>query len=261
LNDDDPAAADAEIARELGKEAGGYLWNVVREPHVTCAVCGTPIQSEYTYCATCNGNRYTNGVADLVVPLVYCVETKQSYEVFRGYKDHAVASVRDGHMWILERLLYLGIIHHNRCIERRIGAKIDAYVAVPSLSGRKTPHPFVEKTAQFGLIDDSLCLVAAPNATSARVVAASQFHVLPEGVDLTGQHIVVLDDTWTRGSRTQSATLALRKHGAKYVTILTMARYLVPTTNYANNDAFIKKRLQGTDYDPLICPVTGGDCP
>jgi hypothetical protein len=140
------------------------LWNVIREPHVTCQVCGAPIQSQYTHCAVCNNNRYTAGVADLVVPLVYCVETTQPYEVFRGYKDAKVESVRAKHMWILERLLYLGLVHHERCIERKANAKIDAYVAVPSLSGRTNPHPFVQKAADFGLTSESLRLVAAPGA-------------------------------------------------------------------------------------------------
>ena len=37
-----------------------------------------------------------------------------------------------------------------------------------------------------------------------------------------------------------------------------MSRYLRPT--YANNAEFMRTRLQ-RDYDPTVCPVTGGDCP
>lgn len=63
----------------------------------------------------------------------------------------------------------------------------------------------------------------------------------------------------TRGSNTQSAALALRRHGAKYVSVMVMGRVLAP--GYMNNAAFIRERLYGRDYDPYMCPVTGSDCP
>jgi hypothetical protein len=257
----EPDDYEAGVARELADRAGGYLRNVVRVPNLTCEVCGTPIEAQYTHCWRCNQHRYTLGIADLVVPLAYCIESQQSYEVFRGYKDNFFANVRAKHMWVLERLLFLGVVYHKRCIDKRIGAKVDAYVAVPSLSGRTNPHPFVQKTTDFGLTNDSLRLVPGPSAvaTSSRIVSADQFRIHPDSADLTEKHVLVLDDTWTTGSNTQSAALALRRHGAKYVSVMVMGRYLVP--GYGQNAAFIKERLHGRDYSPDICPVTGGDCP
>jgi hypothetical protein len=41
------------------------------------------------------------------------------------------------------------------------------------------------------------------------------------------------------------------------VSVLVVSRYLRP--GYGHNAEFIKKRLQ-RDYNPRICPVTGGDC-
>lgn len=252
---------EAQVARELADRAGGYLRNVVRESMVTCQVCATPIDPQYTHCWRCNRHRHTPGIADLVVPLAYCIEGHQSYEVFRGYKDNPLLHIREKHMSILERLLFLGIVHHRRCIDKRVGARVDHSVAVPSLSGRTSPHPLVEKTISFGLTDDSLRLLAAPGAkaTSARVLSAGQFLVDPTDADLSGKHILILDDTWTAGSNTQSAALALRRHDARYVSVMVMGRYLVP--GWGHNATFIKERLIGHDYDPHICPVTGGDCP
>jgi orotate phosphoribosyltransferase len=71
-------------------------------------------------------------------------------------------------------------------------------------------------------------------------------------------HVMILDDTWTTGSRTQSAALALRRYGARYVTVMVISRYLRP--RFDNNAEFITARLR-PDYSPDICPVTGGDCP
>jgi hypothetical protein len=178
----EPDDYEAGVARELADRAGGYLRNVVRVPNLTCEVCGTPIEAQYTHCWRCNQHRYTLGIADLVVPLAYCIESQQSYEVFRGYKDNFFANVRAKHMWVLERLLFLGVVYHKRCIDKRIGAKVDAYVAVPSLSGRTNPHPFVQKTTDFGLTNDSLRLVPGPSAvaTSSRIVSADQFRIHPD---------------------------------------------------------------------------------
>ena len=139
-----------------------------------------------------------------------------------------------------------------------IGAKIDRYLAVPSLSGRSGRHPFMQRTNDLGLTHESPRLVAAVGTTSARILSADQFALFPQDLDLSGKHVLILDDTWTQGSRTQSAALTLLRHGARYVSVMVMSRYLRPS--YGNNAEFIRTRLR-RDYDPAICPVTGGDCP
>ena len=77
-------------------------------------------------------------------------------------------------------------------------------------------------------------------------------------LELVDQDRAVLDDTWTTGSRSLSAALALHDAGADHVSVMVVGRWLSPT--FVNNAEFIKTRLQ-RDYDPRICPVTGGDCP
>jgi orotate phosphoribosyltransferase len=76
--------------------------------------------------------------------------------------------------------------------------------------------------------------------------------------NLSGRHILILDDTWTTGSNTQSAALTLRHAGADHVSVMVVGRWLSHT--YGNNAEFIKTRLR-RDYDPGVCPVTGGQCP
>jgi hypothetical protein len=57
------------------------------------------------------------------------------------------------------------------------------------------------RTAAFR---DALELVPGPGATNKRIVSGDQFEVVPKR-SLKGEHVLVLDDTWTTGSRTQSA--------------------------------------------------------
>lgn len=253
--DDYPAA----VARELAARGSGFLRNVIREEGVTCDVCGTPVNVGWRDCRPCQLRRSMVGIADLVAPLAYCIEGEQSYEVFRGYKDSRYPAVRERHMEVIERMLFLAFISHRRCIVRRIGQNIDHYMAVPSLRGRTGIHPFAQLMAYAGLTQHSPQLAAAPGPKSDdRITSANQF-VLSTDVDFSGKHVLIIDDTWTTGSHTQSAALTLRKHRASYVSVMTMARYLRPS--FANNAAFIKNRLNGRDYDPNICPVTGGNCP
>ena len=99
--------------------------------------------------------------------------------------------------------------------------------------------------------------MAAPRAITDRIVSANQFEVVPKR-SLRGQHILILDDTWTTGSNTQSAALTLRQAGADHVSVMVVGRWFSPT--FGNNAEFIKTRLR-RDYNPSICPVTGGACP
>lgn len=256
MSEDDIDARVGEITRALAVSAGGYLRNPVRTQYATCGTCATPVQG-YDRCYQCNQIRSMAGIADLVVPLTYGIEGEQSHFLIRHYKDNQDAAVRHRLTVVMSRLLFLGIVLHETCIEKQIGQEVDRRFAVPSLSGRKGIHPFVELTTSMHATGPSPLLVAAPGASSARIIAGSQFDLSPE-TDLTGEHVLLIDDTWTKGSRTQSAALALRRYGVRYVSVMVVSRYLKP--GYADNSEFIRKHLR-RDYDPHICPVTGGDCP
>jgi hypothetical protein len=67
-----------------------------------------------------------------------------------------------------------------------------------------------------------------------------------------------MDDTWTSGGHAQSAVLALRKAHAAYVSVLVVARWV--KEDFGDNAKFLRS-LSDRDYDPDICPWTGGACP
>lgn len=249
----DPVRANRRL---LLRQAGGYLRNVVRQPYVTCSVCGTPVKG-YERCYPCQQHAETLGLADLVVPLVYGIERTQSGILLRHYKDDVSSEARKQHSQVVRRLLYLGLMLHEKCIEKRIGQPIAARVAVPSLDRRPGVHPFIAIAKAMNAVDDRLSLAPAAGATSNRIVSAGQFDVVTYR-SLTGQHILILDDTWTTGSRTQSAAQALHEAGAANVSVMVVGRWLSPS--YGHNKKFIQTRLQ-RDYYPQLCPVTGAECP
>jgi hypothetical protein len=220
-------------------------------------VCCTPVDG-YERCYRCSRDDRTAGVADLVAPLTYGVERTQSGILLRHYKDDVSAEARTQHGHLIRRLLYVGIMKHQKCIEKQVGMSAAMRVTVPSLKHRPGVHPFTALAQGMHAVDDSrLALRPAAGALNNRVVSANQFEIVPKR-SLSGQHILILDDTWTTGSNTQSAALTLRQAGAAHVSVLVVGRWLSPA--FGNNADFIKTRLR-RDYNPNICPVTGGACP
>ena len=125
----------------------------------------------------------------------------------------------------MNRLLFLGIVVHQRCIERRAGAPVDRRLTVPSLSGRPGVHPFVAMAATTRATKATPVLTPSATAPAARTISGSHFDLVGSRTDLNGEHVLILDDTWTTGSRAQSAAMTLRRYGAKYVNVLVISRY------------------------------------
>lgn len=78
--------------------------------------------------------------------------------------------------------------------------------------------------------------------------------------DVNGRHVLVLEDTWTRGFSALSLAVGLEQAGASQVSVLTIARYL--DANYPPTEAWLKTNSPLPSYDPTFCPVTRSpDCP
>ena len=132
------------ICERLVTEVGGYLRNMVREPHVTCAVCGTPVMSTFDVCRRCHRDRgeFGSSLAGLVVPLWYGIRGAQSGYLMRSYKD--VAAPARHNQILLSVLLLAALDLHGECIERRLGTAVDAWSIVPSVRrDRSGEHPCI----------------------------------------------------------------------------------------------------------------------
>jgi len=83
------AAGRRTVCERLVAEVGGYLRNAVREPHVTCAVCATPIKPAFDLCLRCRRDQqeFGDALADLVVPVCYGIRGRQSGYLMHSYKD------------------------------------------------------------------------------------------------------------------------------------------------------------------------------
>jgi len=126
---------------------------------------------------------------------------------------------------------------------------------VPSLPTKRGEHP-LHRILSSSAPGAEVHLVAAANVQHPRDVNPEHFTTadrLPQG-----SHVLLIDDTWTGGGHAQSAALALRRAGATHVSLLVVARWI--KEDFGDNANFLRE-LSGRDYDPYICPWTGGNCP
>jgi hypothetical protein len=151
-------------------------------------------------------------------------------------------------------LLRLALEGHTRCAEALADLPVTHWASVPSLPPKSYAHPLRGLVASWGQGVEAP-LVAASGVQQPREVSADHF-ACPVPLS-KGAHVLLVDDTWTTGGHAQSAVLALRQAGAARVSLLVVARWL--KEDYGDNKKFIAG-LRTHDFNPRICPWTGGDC-
>jgi hypothetical protein len=135
------------------------------------------------------------------------------------------------------------------------GSPVTHWASVPSLPAKPGEHPLHRIVSNLAPGAETR-MSAAATARFPRDVNPDHFSVdlpLPRA-----SHVLLIDDTWTGGGHAQSAVLALRRAGAARVSLLVIARWI--KKDFGSNAEFLLK-LAGRDYDPGICPWTGGSCP
>jgi len=107
---------------------------------------------------------------------------------------------------------------------QRAGMSVPARACVvPSGRGRPGPHP-LQALVRGCLALPWVPLLARPGAdTWGRVLDPGRF-CAPR--PLTGQAVLLLDDTWTSGGTAQSAAVALKRAGARSVAVVVIGRHL-----------------------------------
>jgi hypothetical protein len=240
------------LSASLVARAGGYLRNPVRRERETCAVCARP-SAGAERCYPCRQQRGHAGLADATAFLTYAVAGRQSGHVMWGYK--AAPTPIEEHRTVVRLLVALGLAGHAACPGALAGAPVTHWATVPSLPAKPGEHPLHKLVA--GLAPGrEVRLTAAAQVRYPRGVRPDHYRadeVLPQG-----SHVLLMDDTWASGGHAQSAALALRAAGAARVSLLVIARWI--TGDYGANGKFLRE-VAGHDYEPAICPWTGGGCP
>jgi hypothetical protein len=243
--------AITRLGAVLVSRAGGYLHNPVREDRATCSACARPVTG-FQYCFPCQQHRCYDGLADATAFLTYAVAGRQSAYVMRGYK---APQPLDEHRTIVLLLLFLGLAGHGRCPGALADRPVTHWATVPSLPAKPGEHPLHRLVGSLPP-GREVRLGAAAEVDDPRAVSMDHYRVAAPPP--RGSHVLLMDDTWASGGHAQSAVLALRRAGAARVSLLVVARWINPAQ--AGSADFLRG-LAARDYDPALCPWTGGGCP
>ena len=246
---------EAEASRILPQQA----FNPIRNAD-TCVVCLGSRDGFEPMCNSCRDNESSGGgmLADVVVPLTYAGEMNaQLRRDLRNYKDGYGIDVRADALYRLSALAWSFFHHHARCLDA-IGGPVTDFVTVPSgkPGGRADGHP-LEGLAKFAPSHWNRLEAVRIREARSRSLDSKSLE-LAYDYDLAGRHVVVFDDTWTSGAKSQSVAKVLRKAGAAFVSIVVVARIL--RIGWAPTAALLEKYPK-TPWSGSICPVTGGQCP
>jgi hypothetical protein len=214
-------------------------------------VCATPVTG-YQRCSACRRHRAYEGLADASAFLTYAIAGQQSGYVMRGYKARQSP---EEHRAVVALLVVLGVSRHAGCPGALAGVPVTHWASVPSLPARPGEHP-LHKIVSTLAPGREACLSAAANVRFPRDVSPDHFSA--EAPLPRDSHVLLLDDTWTGGGHAQSAVLGLRAAGATSVSLLVVARWI--KKEFGNNAEFLRE-IADRDYNPEICPWTGGSCP
>lgn len=221
-----------------------------------CRICTTPIPSEYSYCYQCNSakEQYGSEFPNLVIPLTYAGSTGQSLRDVYKYKEIPPS---DGGVRRLSILLYFFVSRHGRCLENVSAIPLTSVVAVPSSKGRDD-HPLRKFRRYFPdrMLEVDATFVGQRRGTRGSSISPDDFK-LTKRVD--DEHVLILEDTWVKGSNAVSLAIEAKRMGAAHVTVLPLARLL--NTNYSVTGDWLDTETANLPFDPDFCPVTRGECP
>lgn len=187
-----------------------------------CHVCHGPVDGSYARCWVCQQHVLGSDsvLADVVVPIAYGIKGEQFYHDLRAYKwpqPSAASRAR------LRDLTLLFLREHWRCLTARAGGSFTHLAVVPTTRGRPGPHPLI------GLIMPALKLpLIAARARPGYAATDRAFHAdrFDMPADVSAADVLLLDDTWTTGSRIQSFAHGLKAAGAASVVAVVLGRHL-----------------------------------
>ena len=173
-----------------------------------------------------------------------------------GYKTELAAQPGDERRSLILLLLWVAVHLHRTCIERRVGAALDAWTTVPSTKGR-SPHPLLAITRRAGLGTGELTSTPTPwQPSELRTTSAKRFSLGPRlphrpARPDRGRH---LDEWWPRPIAGADGTSRRCRNGDDRRACALVHPEWPATAAYLSSHP-------RRDFNPRICPVTGGACP
>ncbi|MFI9810952.1 hypothetical protein [Saccharothrix variisporea] len=169
---------------------------------------------------------YGDELADVVVPISLAISGTQLTRELSGYKYNGSPTVRKEFAHNLASALATFLASHERCLAATAGVeRFDLVTIAPGTRQRNGQHPLAVILGKT-VMRTSGRFVEVMSATGGN----DHRTVRPESVtvhaDVSGRHILLVDDTWTSGASLQSAAITLERARAGRVAGLVIGRRL-----------------------------------
>lgn len=235
--------------RELSSPYENFMLGPRSGPGV-CLRCFN-LTDGYELCYACTRH---DSVLDAMAPISYSVAHEQLHHALASYKRLASSAGRRLTIQ-LAAVLWRYLESHEPCLARAAG--IDAFSIVTSVpSGdpaRDDQHPLRQIVAE---------IVGVTRDRHRRLLRRSALEVPPRTFNpdkyiaeeqLSGQAVLMIDDTWTTGANAQSAAAALKRAGAGAVGAVVIGRHV--TREWHQNDCHLRS-LPPFGWD--LCALCAG---
>jgi predicted amidophosphoribosyltransferase len=210
---------------------GTYLPVPAAGPGV-CAVCHSGPGPGYDICYSCAAvMRQVSRPTRIVIPISLYRLNGQLWHVLREYKDGSGRTAELLGMQVAA-IIARFTAQHLQCVAGALGGDPAVVTSVPSTRARPRPGKHALETAvtRVGALASRYAplLVRGP-AQVDHNQADDQVFTAPRR--LSGERVLVLDDTLTTGARLQSAASALSRSGASAVAAIVVGRVIDPDWN------------------------------
>jgi len=198
--------------------------NVLPAGPGVCAICKTFIRQGFRACIPCERQPE---VLDAVVPITYSEHFGQIHDALRGYKD-GVREVKSYAQPRLAAILWRFLELHEACVAGAAGATsgFDVVATVPSSTRARDKASSLWRIAGWCRpVNDRLerLLVPTDQVQAGRAFGPTRYALTRE---LSGEDVLLIDDTWTSGGHAQSAAHVLKTGGAGQVALVVIGRHL-----------------------------------
>ncbi|MGP0109167.1 MAG: hypothetical protein ACLPR9_09970 [Acidimicrobiales bacterium] len=178
--------------------------------------------------------------------------------MLRHYKTDQYSHLHDEFGAKVVSLLSQFLTMHGECIAQAAGGEWDVITTVPSSAERSGQHPLVTAINRVqGLSDQYVPLLKRGDATIAHLSASDDGYELLTPLD--GERILLIDDTFTSGSRVQSAASRLSLGGGDVLAIVPIGRVITPSFNETVAEYWKKQRTTTFKFDTCCLEADQGE--
>jgi predicted amidophosphoribosyltransferase len=199
--------------------------NIAAAGRGICPICWTFVDPGHQRCYPC---AFQPENLAAVVPITYSEHLGQIHTALRNYKDGPSPTIRRNAAIRLAAILWRFLDEHEPCVARAAGVgAFDVVTIVPSSSPKRDAHSsFRELTGWIRPVGSRMQRLLEPTGrVEGREFDADRFR--PIG-GLSGESVLLLDDTWTTGGHARSASEALLAAGASAVALVVIGRHIRP---------------------------------